>query len=87
MYSPPWAEAAKEFMPDPNKMDANGESKATDIMLEEREKETKVSSKARKWEEGRKKEWQANKKYYKKDRAERKQIKLANIVREVSRKY
>jgi hypothetical protein len=77
---------SKRLMPDARRMDADGESKATDIMMAERARETRVSAKSRRWEEERKKEWKDNKKYYMKDRAEKKQIKERRIVEEVLKK-
>lgn len=73
-------------MPNPEKMDADGESRATDAMLEQREKEMKYSPKARSWEEGRKREWKANKKYYLRDQQHKEQLKQEKIVKEVLNK-
>jgi hypothetical protein len=63
IYKPGWVDVHKRLMPHPEKMDSNAEIKAVDVMLSEREKEMKVSARARNWEKGRKKEWAANKPY------------------------
>lgn len=60
--TPKFVETAKKLI-DPHQ---TGEEnvRATDIFLEEKEKELATSASARSWEEGRKKEWAANKPYY-----------------------
>lgn len=85
--TPSWVSVSNRYMPDPAKMDAQGEIRATDMMLEERAKETKISRKARLWEQDRKREFKKNVPLMKKDTESKKQSKIDSIVREVTRKY
>lgn len=52
-FTPAWVNTVK---PNLGKMDAEHDTKVTEAMLSEREKETKLSRKARDWEQGRKSE-------------------------------
>jgi len=57
MYKPLWNEEFRRLNPDPRKMDANGERKAVDVMIDCKEQEMKQSPTALKWESDRKNEW------------------------------
>jgi len=57
MYTPRWSEEFKRLNPDTREMDAKKERLACDVMIDTKEAEMKVSPKARKYEEDRKREW------------------------------
>lgn len=59
-YKPKWAETFDRLNPDPAAMDAEGERKAMDVMLDEKEKELKSDKKAQRWERGRRASWAKN---------------------------
>jgi len=82
-----WVSVSERLMPDPRKMDAKAEIRATDAMLEEREKEVRSSAKARSWEESRKREFKQNIPAMKKAEAAEKEHKIDKIFREVTKKY
>jgi co-chaperonin GroES (HSP10) len=69
MSKPIWTDVKDRLMPAAEAYDPKGERKALDAMFSERDLEIKTSAKSRKWEEDRKKEWQANKPQYLKDLA------------------
>ncbi len=56
MYRPTWHSIFKRLNPDPELMNAEGERRAVDAMLEEKEKQLQYSQRAREYEAGRKKE-------------------------------
>lgn len=69
IFKPSWA----KYEADMHSNNAETQIKATDAFLAEREKETRSSRVARDWEEGRRKEFQSNKKYYIEDYKRRQQ--------------
>lgn len=80
----PWVSTVENLLPDPNKMDARAEEAAGEAMYQERQRELQASRHARSWEAGRRKEWAQNKKYWKKDRAHKKEMEVQKIIKEIA---
>lgn len=77
-YKPGWVGAFNSVNPHPEAMDAEGERNAMEVMLGERKKEMKMSSKAARWERERKVAWNRNVKYKKAgERKHRKELEQA----------
>ena len=75
MYTPRWSEEFKRLNPDTREMDAKKERLACDVMIDTKEAEMKVSPKARKYEEDRKREWHEYRKEIK-QKNNRKQLEI-----------
>jgi len=68
-FNPSWGKYEQNYWtPDP---DVNSSNDLTDKFLDEREHQLKVNPKAKRWEEGRKKEWARNKPYWVKQQREK----------------
>lgn len=75
MYTPRWSEEFKRLNPDVREMNAKQERLACDVMIDTKEAEMKVSPKARKYEEDRKKEWHEYRKEIK-QKSNRRQLEI-----------
>lgn len=64
-YKPGWVNTLNRVNPHPEAMDSEGERRAIDLMLNDRDKETRISKKAAGWERGRRVAWNKNVKYKK----------------------
>lgn len=79
IIKPTWAKHEKGVHAEDNKT----QIRETDAFLDEREKETRTSKKAREWEKSRKKEWEKNKPEWKKKKLQEETKHIDETVRKL----